>query len=65
MADFVDLCTDQITLKRVIKADQELHSSTEYNISVGHWPFSDQVMVLTDRFRQWSAIGANQLLLQL
>jgi len=32
--------------------------SAEYNVMVGHRPFSDQVMLLTDRFRQWSAICA-------
>jgi len=43
----------------------KLGDVTEYNITVGHQPFSDQVMLLTDRFSQWSAICADQLFLQL
>jgi len=46
----------------------KLDDVTEYNITVGHRPFSDQVMLLTDRFSQWSAIfncfcSCNSLLL--
>ena len=34
---------------------------TEYNITVGHRPFSDQVMLLTDQCSRWSAICADQI----
>ena len=34
---------------------------SEYNITVGPWPFSDQVMLLTDQCSRWSAICADQI----
>ena len=33
----------------------------EYNITVGHRPFSDQVMLLTDQCSHWSVICADQI----
>ena len=34
---------------------------SEYNITVGPRPFSDQVMLLTDQCSRWSAICADQI----
>ena len=36
-------------------------NTTEYNITVGPQPFSDQVMLLTDQCSHWSAICADQI----
>jgi len=40
-------------------------ANSEYNITVGHQPFSNQVMLLTDRFSQWLAICTDKLFMQL
>jgi len=42
-----------------------VHSHTVYNITVGHLPFSDQVMLLTNQRSYWSAIYADQFFFQL
>jgi len=42
-----------------------LYPTSVYNTTVSHWPFSDQVMLLTNQFSQWSVIYADQLFLLL